>query len=130
LELELDSGLSSEPAKLQQRIRQLFGLVRTSLAEELNGGNGHSNTTKLATEDGSQPSAGNGHSTGTAQRAGQPRAATTSQVKALYAITKSQGQDLNQLLRERFHVDKPDRLSIREASQLIGELKGTSKEGG
>jgi hypothetical protein len=40
IELELDSGISAEPAKLQDRIRQLFGLVRTALAEELKG-SGH-----------------------------------------------------------------------------------------
>src|SRR4051794_8955780 len=37
VELEVDSSLVAEPSKLQERIRQLFGLVRTSLAEELNG---------------------------------------------------------------------------------------------
>src|SRR5207253_2873718 len=41
LELELDANLVSEPSKLQDKIRQLFGLVRTSLAEELNAGNGN-----------------------------------------------------------------------------------------
>src|SRR5437899_5709876 len=37
LELELDASLVAEPAKLQDRIRDLFDLVRASLAEELNG---------------------------------------------------------------------------------------------
>ena len=37
LELELDASLVAEPQKLQERIRDLFDLVRTSLAEELNG---------------------------------------------------------------------------------------------
>ena len=41
VELELESGLINEPAKLQERIRQAFTIVRASLAEELNG-NGHS----------------------------------------------------------------------------------------
>ena len=35
LELELDSGLATDSARLQERIRQLFGLVRKSLDEEL-----------------------------------------------------------------------------------------------
>ena len=38
LELEFDTGLASEPDKLHERIRHLFGLVRASLTEELNGG--------------------------------------------------------------------------------------------
>src|SRR5262245_46559043 len=36
VELEADSTLVSEPAKFQQRIREVFSLVRASLAEELN----------------------------------------------------------------------------------------------
>ena len=48
VELELDGALVSDPDKLKERIRQLFGLVRNSVAEELNNGNG------------SQPTNGNG----------------------------------------------------------------------
>jgi hypothetical protein len=59
LELELDSGLSSEPDKLHEPIQQLFGLVRTSLAEELNGSDGHGGAQKPETRDNSQPANGN-----------------------------------------------------------------------
>src|SRR5205814_5343968 len=38
LELELDAALASEPQKLRDRIRKLFGLARAALAEALNGG--------------------------------------------------------------------------------------------
>src|ERR1700683_3206858 len=41
VEMELESALVSDPAKLRERIRQLFDVVRTSLMEELNGGNGN-----------------------------------------------------------------------------------------
>src|SRR5262245_16975493 len=49
LELEVDASLAAEPGKLQEEIRRLFGLVRASLAEELNGHgpadtNGHTST--------------------------------------------------------------------------------------
>src|SRR5579872_5335651 len=37
IELELESSIIGEPGKLQDRIRQLFALVRASLNEELNG---------------------------------------------------------------------------------------------
>jgi hypothetical protein len=41
VELELESSLVDEPAKLHEPIRQLFGIIRTSLAEKLSGhGNG------------------------------------------------------------------------------------------
>ena len=134
LEMELDATLVSDPAKLQDRIRQLFGLVRTSLAEELHNGNGsathpngNGNGNGHATN---QPSArsrepatrGNGH---------QPRPATASQVKAIHAIAKNRGIDLSAILRERFQVRRPDDLSIGEASRLIDELKSNDNgEGG
>jgi hypothetical protein len=64
VEMELDSSLVSEPARLQERIRQLFGLVRSSLAEELNG---HSN---------GQPLAGNGTQSNGGQQGSTRRPAT------------------------------------------------------
>ena len=38
LELEVEAGLVNQPDKLQERVRQLFRLARTSVDEELNGG--------------------------------------------------------------------------------------------
>lgn len=81
VEMELDSTLVSDPPKLQERIRQLFGLVRASLAEELNGnGNGsHSPSNGAAPAAGhEQRNGGNGN--GSAQRSNPPRPATQSQV--------------------------------------------------
>jgi len=37
VELEVESAVANEPGKLKDRIRQIFGLVRESLVEELNG---------------------------------------------------------------------------------------------
>jgi hypothetical protein len=116
VEMEFDSTLVSEPGKLQSRIRQLFGLVRTSLAEELNGNKDVGNGT------------GNGPDNG--QKAAPARRATQSQVKALYAITKSQRIDLGAWLRRRFHVDRPEDLALKEASQAIDELKGGDRREG
>jgi hypothetical protein len=125
VEMEVDSSLLVEPAKLQERIRQLFGLVRASLAEELYGGHGH-DPAPVANGHGQAPA-----DAGTepaprplpVPRRGPARPATASQVKALFAITKGQGLTLNPLLRERFRVGRPEDLSLREASQLIDELK-------
>jgi len=41
VEIEIDSSLVNEPARLQEKIRQVFGLARASVADELNGTNGH-----------------------------------------------------------------------------------------
>jgi hypothetical protein len=135
LELELDGALASKPHKLQERIRQLFGLVRASLAEELQGGrNGHDATPNGTggREDSGRGKHANseGPQRDTDQRGNVPKAATQAQVKALFAIAKSRHLDLNQLLRERFRVAKPEDLTIQEASQLIDQLKNAEDRGG
>ncbi len=53
------------------------------------------------------------------------RSATASQVRAIYAISKRSGVDLPTLLFNQFGVHQPDSLSIRDASALIDQLKGT-----
>jgi hypothetical protein len=130
VEMELDSGLVTEPDKLKERIRQLFGLVRTSLAEELNGnGNGHPPAGNGAPE-ASQGPARNGNSQAQASNPKTARPATQSQVKAIFAITRSQKLDMKQLLQERFRVGRPEDLNIKEASALIDELKSNERNGG
>jgi hypothetical protein len=131
VEMELDGALVAEPGKLQDRIRQLFGVVRASLAEGLNGNNGH------ASPEGAPPPAkngtpSNGYTNGNgAAKTNGVRKATQSQVKAIYAISKSHRIDLPAFLHERFHVYRADELSIKEASSAIDALKGQdSQEGG
>jgi hypothetical protein len=126
IELELESSLVGEPAKLQERIRQIFGIVRTSLAEELNG-NGHSCTGGSAKvtngAPAATPSTGNGSGDTAARPAPTSRAATQSQVRAIHAIAKEQGIQLTRLLRGRYQVDRPEELGIKKASELIDSLK-------
>ena len=52
-----------------------------------------------------------------------PRPATASQVKAITAIAARRKIDLVGLLRERFGLTTADELGIRQASNLIDELK-------
>jgi hypothetical protein len=52
-----------------------------------------------------------------------PRPATASQVKAIRAIASRRKIDLVGLLRERFGLTTADELGIRQASNLIDELK-------
>jgi hypothetical protein len=52
-----------------------------------------------------------------------PRPATVSQVKAIRAIAARRKIDLVGLLRERFGLTTADELGIRQASNLIDELK-------
>jgi hypothetical protein len=59
-----------------------------------------------------------------------PRPATTSQVRAIRAICSRRKIDLLSLLRERFGLTTADELGIRQASNLIDELKGDEPTNG
>jgi hypothetical protein len=119
LELELDSSLLQTPGQLQQQIQTLFQQARDAVEAELFG----REATPGMTQNGQHgtPSGRNG-----SQRRSNGRPATQSQVKAIYAITKQHEIDLNALLAQQFRVNRPDDLSLREASQLIDELKKES----
>lgn len=133
LELELDSTLVEEPERLRDRIRQLYQLAKASVDEELNasgglssngqqpaGGNhnGHGIDRYRMNGDGSSNGANNGHTS----NGHGPRQATTSQVKAIHAITGRNRIDVGRLVQDRFHVQRPGDLSISDASTLIDEL--------
>ena len=129
VELEVESALVAEPGKLQERIRQVFHLVRTAVTEELNGNNGNSSPPPSSSGNGNgngnrqhQPTNGNGQRPA-ASNGAKHRLATVSQVRAIRAIAGRLGSDLNQLLHDRFHVNRPDDLSIGDASTLIDDLK-------
>jgi hypothetical protein len=118
VEMEADSSLVNDPAKLKDRIRQLFVLVRSSLDEELANGNGNGHA------DSKPEPAGNGN--GHAQQGSPPRMATQSQVKAIHSIAKARKLDLPSIIWQRFHIAKPEDLSIKQASELIDHIKNGS----
>lgn len=55
-------------------------------------------------------------------RSGHP-GATTGLPPRIYAITRNQQINLAQLLGERFSANRPDELTLQEASRLIDGLK-------
>ena len=71
---------------------------------------------------------GNGHTNG--RRRDATRRATASQVRALHAIAKRQDLDVTNVVQSRYGVDKPEDLSITEASELIDSLKNASNGAG
>jgi hypothetical protein len=54
-----------------------------------------------------------------------PKPATPSQVRAITAIARRQNTDLPGLLRHEYEVERPEDLTIRQASKLIDLLKNT-----
>ena len=116
LEFEIDrSLLESDRDGFQQQVRSAFAACQQSVNDQL------TQPTQRT------PSNGNGHSNGNPDR---PAAgtATQSQVRAIFAIARRQRVDPQNLVQERFHRDRLEDLSIREASSLIDELKRRTTE--
>ena len=117
LEVELDSGMISDSQLLRERVQLLYTMARQSVEEELRrSSDGASN--EPAHSNGNGHAHGNRHQT---QPAGGT--ATQSQVRAIFAIARRQRLDPLGLIQERFHRDRLEDLSIREASSLIDDLK-------
>ena len=138
LELEVDTALVAEPGRLQERIRELFGLAQKSINEELHGasgaapasppatsvnGNGAGDSNRRHTPPRST-SNGNGHSRGQ-QRGSTIPPATASQVRALTAIADRHRLDLDNVVR-KYGVSEPAALTIAQASDLIDQLNSNN----
>ena len=119
LEIELDTALLQDTAKLQEKVRHVFGLVRTALELELNGA-GQNGSNGVSPGDQSDHTA---HANGHSSQDSRPRPATTAQVKALRAISRNHDVDLDEYLHRQFRVKRPDDLTIKQASVAIDELK-------
>jgi hypothetical protein len=71
---------------------------------------------------------GNGHaSSGPAERSRSRKPATDKQVKAILAIARQQHADLDGLLQQDYGVQRPEDLSIKQASELIDMLKAAGR---
>ena len=117
LEVELDSGTISDRQLLRRRVRSLYAMARRSVEEELGRSSDGASSEPVRSSNSGHPN-GNGHHT---QPAGGT--ATQSQVRAIFAIARRQRLDPLGLIQERFHRDRLEDLSIREASSLIDDLK-------
>jgi hypothetical protein len=132
LEIELDTALVADPPKLQAKIRRLFQLVGTSLAEELNGNGHHANGPTGPVGTGDQPPGDRPAANGTGGCSGPPdtgpRRATAGQCNAIYAIARAHGIDLGDYLLDRYQTRRPDELTLRQASETIDDLKAAAVE--
>ena len=63
-----------------------------------------------------------GRTAAEAPRSGKP--ATASQVSAICSIARQREADLVAILRSEYDVEKPEDLTLRQASGLIDWLKG------
>jgi hypothetical protein len=120
IEVEVDPEQVQEPAQLQERIRQLFRLVRSSLAEELEQGGQRPNGPAVSPAD---PPPASPAPPGRPVGGGGARPASQAQVKAIYALARRHRLDLAQFLRERCQGRRPEELTLLQASAIIDDLK-------
>jgi hypothetical protein len=138
IEAELDSSLLQDHEGFQVVVRRAYQSCEKAVQDQI---------TRLTNEeqnDASQPpeiievrtaptiTGASVNRIPTAQFSTQPnpRPATVSQVKAIRAIAARRKIDLVGLLREKFGLTTADELGIRQASNLIDELKSDEPTNG
>jgi len=130
VELELESNLIDDPQALMGRIRNLFDLARRAVDDELGAGQPQAGNTVADNQSSQRPERFARNNSSTSGNGNQPvRYATTSQIRAIRAICNRQNVDPVQLANTRFRVNDLEELTLREASSLIDELKGTANNG-
>jgi hypothetical protein len=110
LEVEANVCLVRNPERLQQHLAYLFRLAQQSLDQQLS-----SDVTAVN---------GNSH-TPDRPATTQSRPATSRQRRAIRAIASRLELDLASRLNDRYGVDRPDALSVSQASELIDALNSS-----
>ena len=123
IELELDSSLALDSQKLRDHIRKLFDLANASLTEEL-----QANNEPACVEDSHHHRDGanlNGNGAGNAVTVTPVRYATEKQIICIQGLARKHGVPVPELLKQA-GVRVFNDMSIRQASQMIESLKGSS----
>ena len=133
LELELDARLlETDLDGFHQRVRTVYIAAQQAVHDELSRLQGQPAPAPVETSNGTpdRPAHRNGHAATSTRPAGNrtrpPRPATPNQVRAIEAIARRLGADLEGMLRAEFGVERVEDLSMSEASRVIDDLKATS----
>lgn len=139
LEVELDTGLFHDLDGLQQVVRRAYAACNQAVQDELTRlkavttkATAKTEVVEVRTAPAYKGARITSTANGTALPApvNEPRAATSSQVRAIRAIASRRCIDLPTLLRDRFGITTAGELGIRQASELIDELKGDADTNG
>jgi hypothetical protein len=133
LELELDANLIERDLDgFHAQVRGAYVAAQQAVHDELsrlNAANAPSRELPAPAPEPPQRPA-NGQTTGNGQghrppagRSRTDKPATENQIKALRAIARRQNADLDGLIRDDYGVERPEDLTLRQASALIDMLK-------
>jgi hypothetical protein len=138
LELEVDPHLlESDLAGFHERLRAAYVAARQAVEDELVRLQGPPPRSPSADEPAGPPTNGHAHAGpprgprawgGPARPEGASRVrkpASAGQVKAIYAIARAEGADLDALLGE-FGAERPEGLTMTDASKIIDKMKAAS----
>ena len=127
IEVEVDSSLVGDSAKLQAHIRHLFELARRSLTEELQANNEPACVDETYHQrDGAILNGnGNGNSNGNAVSVAPVRYATEKQIICIQGLARKHGVPVPELLKQA-GVRMFNDMTVRQASAMIESLKGSS----
>ena len=120
IEIEVDSSLVGDSAKLQAHIRHLFELARKSLTEELQASNEPASVEVSHMRCNGAILNGNG-----AGHAVTVRYATEKQIVCIQGLARKNGVPVPELLKQA-GVRVFNDMSVRQASAMIESLKGNS----
>jgi hypothetical protein len=132
LEVELPEGLLySDLEAFHERVHDAYVACHQAVFDELSRLNGTATTvapqTGASAAEGRDGDRAPDPAPAVRPRGGRPRKpATPSQVRAIAAIAKARHADLAGLLRAGFGVERPEELSVSEASRVIDALKTAS----
>ena len=125
VEFEIDrSMLDQNLDGFHQKVADAFAACRQAVNDQLAQQSGHPSSNGNGHAGNNSSRNGHSHTNGNGNGARQEvSSATQSQVRAIFAIARRQQVDPATVARERFNVERPEDLTIREASTLIDELK-------
>ena len=125
--MEIEVSDAADAQEITSRLQAIYGLLEKSIDQQIQAASRSQTSTPTR-----QPflsggdnggNGGNNGGNGSFRRNGH---ATPAQIKAIFAVCKDRNvsrEDLVRLLQADFNVSKPDDLSLKAASDLIGRLQ-------